>query len=45
MHEQYGWKVVDYQQLVKSRLEAILREDVHLPNNVVPGFSKVGLSQ
>ena len=45
LHDQYGWKVVDYQQLVKGRLEAILKEEGHLPNNVVPGLSKVGLSQ
>lgn len=35
---------MDYPQLVKSRLEAILKEEVHLPNNAVPGSSKVGLS-
>lgn len=45
LHEQYGWKVIDYPKLVKGRLEAILREEVHLPNNIVPGLSKIGLSQ
>jgi hypothetical protein len=37
--------VIDYPKLVKGRLEAILREEVHLPNNIVPGLSKIGLSQ
>ena len=36
---------MDYQHLVKTRLEKILREGDHLPNNVVPALSKVGLSQ
>lgn len=45
LHELYGWKIVDYQELVKSRIGAILREEVHLPNNIIPGLSKIGLSQ
>jgi adenylate/nucleoside-diphosphate kinase len=45
LQEQYGWRVVDYPKLVRSRIEAILAEDGHLPNNVVPGKSKIGLSQ
>jgi len=42
--EIYGLKVIDYQQLVKKRIMAILKADHKLPNNVVPGSSKVGLS-
>lgn len=37
--------MIDYPKLVKGRLEAILKDDAHLPNNVVPGLSKIGLSQ
>jgi len=40
----YGWKVIDYPKVVKNRLEQILKDDIHLPNNVVPGTSKIGLS-
>lgn len=45
LSELYGWKVIDYPKLVKTRLESILKDEIHLPNNVVPGMSKVGLSQ
>lgn len=45
LQERYGWRVVDYPKLVRSRIEAILAEESHLPNNVVPGKSKIGLSQ
>ena len=50
MSAAYGWKVVDYQQVVRERLASILREEEaltkeeHLPNNVIPGASRVGLS-
>lgn len=45
LHDIYGWKVIDYPALVKSKLEAILKEDFHEPNNVIPGQSKISLSQ
>jgi len=41
----YGWRVVDYQELVKTRLNKILRADHHVPNNVIPGLSEIGLSE
>lgn len=50
LHAQYGWTVVDYPALVRDRLTAILKEEEHaskedhMPNNVIPGTSKVGLS-
>jgi hypothetical protein len=45
LSELYGWKVIDYPKLVKGKLESILKDEIHLPNNVVPGMSKIGLSQ
>lgn len=45
LHDIYGWKVIDYPALVKSKLEGILKEDFHEPNNVIPGQSKISLSQ
>jgi len=45
LQEIYGWKVVDYQLLVKERLEKIIKDEVHLPNNVREGLSEIGLSQ
>jgi hypothetical protein len=45
LSEKYGWRVIDYQQLVKDRIEKILARDVPIPNNVIPDLSEVGLSQ
>lgn len=45
MSEKYGWKIVDYPKLVKERLTTILAEEAHLPNNVDPEESSIGLSQ
>ena len=45
LQEKYGWKVVDYQVMVKKRLENLLKEEIHTPNNVMPGMSQIGLSQ
>jgi len=41
----YNLKVVDYQQLVKTRLSQILKLDHRLPNNIIPGLSMVSLSE
>jgi len=41
----YGWKVVDYQMLVRNRINKILKRDHHVPNNIVPGLSEIGLSE
>lgn len=42
----YGWKVIDYQQMVKQRLSQLLKRDAHIPNNFEPhGKSQIGLSE
>jgi hypothetical protein len=45
LKKKYGWRVIDYRDLVKSRMQKILESEVHLPNNVEPELSAVGLSQ
>jgi len=44
LQDVFGWKIVDYPSLVKKKLESILKEEHHEPNNVVVGSSKIGLS-
>jgi hypothetical protein len=43
----YGWKIIDYPQLVRDRLAMILKrdKDAHVPNNVEPEESEIGLSK
>ena len=45
LNSKYGWKVIDYPQMVKDRLAVILKRDTHLPNNVVEHESAVGLKE
>lgn len=43
LSDQYGWRVIDYPALVREKLSNILKEDVHLPNNIDPEESVIGL--
>lgn len=45
LQEYYGWKVVDYQKIVRDKLNDIFHQDVRLPNNVIIGTSDIGLSK
>lgn len=50
LEQQYGWKIVNYPQIVKDKLSVILKEskditkEEHVPNNVEEGNSRIGLS-
>jgi YHS domain-containing protein/transcriptional regulator with XRE-family HTH domain len=40
----YGWKIVDFKQLIKQRVEALVKQEIHIPNNPLPG-GRIGLSE
>lgn len=44
MSQTYGWKIVDFKELVRSKLEELIKGEGHLPNNPLPG-GKIGLSE
>ena len=44
LSETYGWKIVDFKELVKNTLEELIKSEVHIPNNPVPG-GRIGLSE
>jgi hypothetical protein len=41
----YGLQIVDYQEMVKRRIEDLLKDETKLPNNVLPYKSKISLSE
>jgi hypothetical protein len=45
LSELYGLQIVDYQEMVKRRIEELLKEETKLPNNVLPYKSKISLSE
>ena len=44
MSETYGWKIVDFKELVRSTLEELMKQEAHIPNNPTPG-GRIGLSE
>ena len=40
----YGWRIVDYKQLVRTKMEELMRYDMHIPNNPMIG-GRIGLSE
>lgn len=40
----YGWKIVDFKQLIKQRVEALVKQEIHIQNNPLPG-GRIGLSE
>jgi hypothetical protein len=44
LSETYGWKIVDFKQLVRSKLEEMMKLDIHIPNNPMQG-GRIGLSE
>jgi len=40
----YGWKIVDFRELIRTKLEELMKAEHHLPNNPLPG-GKIGLSE
>jgi YHS domain-containing protein len=44
LNEAYGWKIVDFKELVRSRLEELMKAEGHVPNNPLPG-GRIGLSE
>jgi len=44
LSDTYGWKIVDFKELVKGRLEELMKSDGHIPNNPLPG-GRIGLSE
>jgi hypothetical protein len=47
LNELYGWKVVDFQKVVKDKLETLMKSvlagETHIPNN--PAYVSLGLSR
>jgi YHS domain-containing protein len=33
LSDTYGWKIIDFKQLVKSKLDELIKQEVHIPNN------------
>ena len=44
LSDTYGWRIVDFKELVRSRLEEMMRYDLHIPNNPMIG-GRIGLSE
>jgi len=44
LNETYGWKIVDFKELVRSRVEELMKSEGHIPNNPLPG-GRIGLSE
>ena len=40
----YGWQVVDFKELVRARIEDMMRLEIHIPNNPMQG-GRIGLSE
>lgn len=43
MSDLYGWKIVDFPHLIKTKLEDLIKYEAHIPNNPVGG--RIGLSE
>ena len=39
----YGWKIVDYKELVRSKIEEMSKLEIHIPNNPIGG--RIGMSE
>ena len=44
LSETYGWRIVDFKQVVRDKLEELMRYEIHIPNNPIPG-GRIGLSE
>lgn len=44
LFDTYGWRIVDFKQVVREKLEELMKYEVHIPNNPVPG-GRIGLSE
>lgn len=44
LSEIYGWKIVDFKEIVKQKLDELIKFDGHLPNNPMIG-GRIGLSE
>lgn len=44
LSDTYGWRIVDFKQLVQSRLEEMMKYEVFIPNNPVQG-GRIGMSE
>lgn len=44
LSETYGWKVVDFKELVRNTLEELMKQETHIPNNPMAG-GRIGLSE
>lgn len=43
LSDTYGWKIIDFKQLVKSKIDELIKADAHIPNN--PNGGRIGLSE
>ena len=39
----YGWKVVDFKEMVRSKIQEMSELEVHIPNNPIGG--RIGLKE
>ena len=44
LSDTYGWRIVDFKQVVRDKLEELMRYEIHIPNNPAPG-GRIGLSE
>lgn len=44
LSETYGWTVVDFKQIVKQKIEQLVKQEVHIPNNPQPG-ARIAMSE
>lgn len=44
LSEIYGWKIVDFKELIKNTLDELMRSEHHIPNNPMAG-GRIGLSE
>lgn len=42
--DKYGWKIIDFKQLVKDKVVELSQRETHQPNNPLGGY-KIGLSE
>lgn len=44
LSDTYGWKIVDFKKIVKSRIDDLIKQDMHIPNNPQHG-GRIALSE
>jgi len=40
----YGWKIVDFMEVVRGKIDEMRQLEMHVPNNPAPG-GRIGLNE